>query len=192
METWILGGLGLVVVFWIYRIYVRVIKTRNAAKTALASVDVQLKMRRDLIGNVLTIAKKTMGQEVELIERVTALRQQTAADVDAGDPTAVAQRLSAENAMGAGMQRLFVQAEAYPEAQFVEAMTRAQATYEEVEGHIAAARRFYNMAVEDLRNVVEIFPSSLIASMLGVRALPFFEIEEAERAPIHASEILGN
>ncbi|MEO1087503.1 MAG: LemA family protein, partial [Acidobacteriota bacterium] len=93
---------------------------------------------------------------------------------------------------GAGMQRLFVQAEAYPEAQFVAAMTRAQATYEEVEGHIAAARRFYNTAVEDLRNVVEIWPSSLVARLLGVRALPFFEIDAAERDPIHASEILGS
>lgn len=192
VEIWIFGGVGVLLAFWFYRIYVRVIRTRNAAKTALASVDVQLKMRRDLIGNVLTIAKKTMSQEVGLIERVTNLRQQAAADAEAGDPTAVAQRLTTENALGAGMQRLFVQAEAYPEAQFVAAMERAQATYEEVEGHIAAARRFYNTTVEDLRNVVEIWPSSLVARLLGVGALPFFEIEESERAPVHASEILGD
>ncbi|MEO1085729.1 MAG: LemA family protein, partial [Acidobacteriota bacterium] len=101
VEPWILGGIGLVVVLVIYRIYVRVIKTRNAAKTALASVDVQLKLRRDLIGNVLTIAKQTMDREVDLIERVTGLRQRAAADADAGDPAAVAAHLAAENALGA-------------------------------------------------------------------------------------------
>ncbi|MEM1179209.1 MAG: LemA family protein [Acidobacteriota bacterium] len=188
METWIPMAAGVFIALLIYRLYVRVIKTRNATLTALASVDVQLKKRRDLIGNVLAIAKETMRQETALIERVTALRQQAAADPDVGDPTSVAEHLKAENALGSGMQRLFVQAEAYPEAQFVAAMTRAQATYEEVEGHIAAARRFYNQGVEDLRNVAEIFPSSVIARLLGVRALPYFEIADEERAPVDAAQ----
>ncbi|MEM6794857.1 MAG: LemA family protein [Acidobacteriota bacterium] len=192
METWIAIGVGALVLLALYRIYVRVIKTRNAALNALATVDVQLKKRRDLIGNVLTIAKQTMRQEVELIERVTALRQQAAVEPDSGDAGAVKQHLQAENALGQGMQRLFVQAEAYPEAQFVAAMTRAQGTYEEVEGHIAAARRFYNSAVEDLQNAVQIFPSSLVARMLGVEALPFFEIAEEERAPVDASEFFAS
>lgn len=189
--NWMIAGAGVVIVLVVYRLYVRVLKLRNAAKTALASVDVQLKLRRDLIGNVLTIARETMRQEVALIERVTALRQQAAADTDASDPAAVAERLTAENALGAGVQRLFVQAEAYPEAKFVAAMTRAQGTYEEVEGHIAAARRFYNSAVEDLRNAVEIWPSSLVARLLGVRALPFFEITDDDRAPIQAADVFG-
>ena len=192
MENWIWIAAGLLIVIVIYRLYVRVIKTRNAARTALASVDVQLKKRRDLIGNVLAIAKETMRQEMALIERVTALRQQAAVEADAGDPATVAEHLKAENALGQGMQRLFVQAEAYPEAQFVAAMTRAQGTYEEVEGHIAAARRFYNAAVEDLQNVVEIWPSSMIASLIGVKALPFFEIADEERAPIDAADYFGS
>ncbi|MEM9761162.1 MAG: LemA family protein [Pseudomonadota bacterium] len=191
MEHWIWIGAAALVLLVVYRLYVRLIKTRNAALTALASVDVQLKKRRDLIGNVLTIAKETMRQEVALIERVTALRQQAAVEPDPGDPTAVADHLKAENALGQGMQRLFVQAEAYPEAQFVSAMTRAQGTYEEVEGHIAAARRFYNATIEDLRNAVQIWPSSLIARLLGIQALPYFEIAEDERAPVDAADYFG-
>ncbi len=69
-------------------------------------------------------------------------------------------------------------------------MVRAQETYEEVEGHISAARRFYNSSVRDLKNAVEIMPSSMIANMLGIKAMPFFEIDEIEREPVNASDIL--
>lgn len=191
-ELWIAAGVLLAIIFLVYGLYVRVIKTRNAALNALSTVDVQLKKRRDLIGNVLAIAKETMRQEIGLIERVTALRKQAGVEADPGDPDAVSEHLKVENVLGENMHRLFALAEAYPEAQFVAAMTKAQATYEEVEGHIAAARRFYNSAVEQLRNVVQIWPSSAIASMLSVKALPFFEMEPAEREPIQAADVFAS
>ena len=67
-------------------------------------------------------------------------------------------------------------------------MVQAMKSYSDVEEHIAAARRFYNAAVRDLKNVVQIWPSSSFASTLGIKAdMPYFEVEnEAERAPINA------
>jgi len=70
-------------------------------------------------------------------------------------------------------------------------MKEAQETYEEVEGHILAARRFYNSAVEELQTAVEIWPSSMIAGFVGVKAMPFFEIDEAERKSVDASAFLS-
>ena len=55
---------------------------------------------------------------------------------------------------------------------------------------ISAARRFYNSAVTDLKNLVEIFPSSMIANMLGIKAMPYFEVDEAERKPVDAADYL--
>ena len=66
-------------------------------------------------------------------------------------------------------------------------MIQAMQTYSEQEEHIAAARRFYNSAVKELNNAVEIFPSSLVAVMVGVKAAPFFEASEQERQKIDAS-----
>ena len=44
--------------------------------------------------------------------------------------------------------------------------------------------------VNELKNLVEIFPSSLVASMLGItyENMPFFEISEAERKPINSAD----
>ena len=67
-------------------------------------------------------------------------------------------------------------------------MLQAMQTYNEQEEHIAAARRFYNSAVLDLNNAVEIFPSSMIAAMLNIKQMPFFEATEQERQAVDASQ----
>ena len=61
---------------------------------------------------------------------------------------------------------------------------------DEVEEHIAAARRFYNSAANELKNAVEIFPSSLVAGMCGISAVDFFRAEEQERKSVNAQDYL--
>ena len=63
-------------------------------------------------------------------------------------------------------------------------------TYNEVEEHIAAARRFYNSAANELKNAVEIFPSSFFARMLNIKAVDFFKAEEKERQAVNAADFL--
>ncbi len=189
--TLALIGLAALVLLVGYVLYAQALQKRNKARRAFSTIDVQLKKRRDLIPNVLSIAKETMTREIELLEKVTRLRQAAAEDADPSDPDAVRRHLSAERELGMGVRRLFAVAESYPEPRFVEAMKRAQATYEEVEGHIAASRRFYNASVEDLQNAVEIWPSSMIARMAGVKPMPFFEIDDEEREPIHAADVFA-
>ncbi len=70
-------------------------------------------------------------------------------------------------------------------------MIEAQRAYSEVEANLSAARRFYNAAVGDLRNVVEIFPGDLLKGIAGVTVLPpFFETADAVRAPVDALQHL--
>ena len=85
-----------------------------------------------------------------------------------------------------------VAVENYPQLKADQTMITAMQTYNEVEEHIAAARRFYNSAVNDLNNSAEIFPSSIIANMIGVRPYPFFEANEVARQEIHASDYFKN
>ncbi|MBP5699048.1 MAG: LemA family protein, partial [Alphaproteobacteria bacterium] len=60
---------------------------------------------------------------------------------------------------------------------------------EETEEHIATARTFYNAAVKEYKNAIQIFPSSLIASMIGLKdEYPFFEAEEAARERVDVND----
>ncbi|GAA6157434.1 LemA family protein [Pyruvatibacter sp. HU-CL02332] len=186
----ILLGLIAVVLIGGYVWYVTLIGRRNRALEALSSIDVQLRKRHDLIPNVLKIAQRFMEHEKELLTELTELRANAMSDYDKSDPAAVKNHIESEQRLQSGMMRFFATAEAYPELRSAETMVNAQETYSEVEGHISASRRFYNAAVTDLNNSVQIFPGSLIANMAGVHPMPFYEIEEAARAPVDASDFL--
>jgi LemA protein len=175
-----------------YGWYVSLITRRNRAREALSSIDVQLRKRHDLVPNVLKLARKFMSHEKELLDSLTALRSQAQASYRVDVPEDVAKHLAAEGALQTGLARLFAVAENYPELRSSETIITAQQTYSEVEGHIAASRRFYNSAVTRLNNAIQIFPGSLIAGWANVRAMPFFELEDAAmRQPVDADQYLN-
>ena len=179
------------VLFLVYIQYVGLIKKRNRGLEALSSIDVQLKMRSDLIPNILTIAKKYMEHERTLIEDVTALRVKADTPYDKTDPSAVGEHFSTVGQLASQMGKLQVSMEAYPTLKADQTMIEAQRSYNEVEARIAAARRGYNASVTELNNAVQIFPGSVIASMIKIKALPFFETDEMSRSPVDAASILN-
>ncbi len=186
LTNFIIIGLAIAFVVWFYSVYVNVVKTKNKVDEAMASIDVQLKKRYDLIPNVLFLANKFMDHERSLIEDITKLR--TEAVKLANGVSTVSDKININNEIQKKMGELFVSVENYPNLKSDNTMVQAMQTYAEVEEHIAAARRFYNAAVRDLKNVVQIWPSSTFAASMGITAdIPYFEAAgEVERAPINA------
>ena len=177
---------AVVIVVGLYCVYRSVIVAKNNVLEALSGIDVQLKKRHDLVPNILTIAKKFMEQLNELFEKVTELRTQ-AMKAPSGSKAKFAAEGMLDNLMG----QLLVSVENYPELKSDATMTQAMQTYNEVEEHIAAARRFYNSALTQVRNTVQIFPGSLFANLAAdVINYSYFEATEADRAPVDAASIL--
>ena len=155
--TLIMIVLGVLILLWAYSIYVSLIKKKNKAKEAFSSIDVQLKKRYDLIPNVLFIANKFMEHERGLLDDITRLRAQAAklpAELSNAEQT-----LNLDKEITTKMGQLMVNVENYPQLKSDQTMIQAMQTYNEQEEHIAAARRFYNSAVLELNNAVEIFPN---------------------------------
>ncbi len=170
----------------LYSTYVSLIQKKNKVKEAMGGIDVQLKKRYDLIPNILTIANKFMEHERGLITDITELRSKAAGLKS--DTDTISQKIKLDNEISTKMGQLMVNVENYPQLKSDQTMIQAMQTYSEVEEHIAAARRFYNSAVNELNNAVEIFPSSIIASALAIKTCPYFEAEEAARKAVNASE----
>lgn len=178
--------IAVVVLVIIYGIYYSLIQKKNKVKEAFSSIDVQLKKRYDLIPNVLFIANKFMEHERGLLEDITKLRAQ--ASKLPADLSNAEQKIKLDGAIAGKMGQLMVAVENYPQLKSDQTMLQAMQTYNEQEEHIAAARRFYNSAVLDLNNAVEIFPSSMVAAMLNIKQMPFFEATEQERQAVDASK----
>lgn len=184
----IISAVVLITIVALYNIYVSIIKKKNKVKEAMAGIDVQLNKRYSLIPNILTIANKFMEHERELLKGITELRSR-AAGIKSTDQT-ISEKIKLDNEISSRMSQLLVNVENYPQLKSDQTMIQAMQTYSEVEEHIAAARRFYNSAVNDLNNAVEIFPGSLVAGFIGVKSYPFFEVDESAKQEISASDYL--
>ncbi|PCI47775.1 MAG: LemA family protein [Alphaproteobacteria bacterium] len=183
----VMGGILAIGYFW----YVSLVGKRNGALEALSSIDVQLKKRHDLLPNILKIAKKFMDHEKEVLAKVTEMRSLAGKSYDRGNVDEVSGHLKAESGLQSAMMQFFAVAENYPDLKANQNMIRAQETFEEVEGHISAARRFYNSSVTSLNNAVQIFPGNIIANIANITAMPYFEMAEVEKKPVDASDYLS-
>ncbi len=170
----------------LYSLYVSVIRAKNAVFEALSGIDVQLRKRYDLIPNVLTIAKKFMEHEKDLFDRITELRTK-AMNAKSGSR----EKFETEAVLDAQLKSFIVNAENYPALKSDSAMVQAMAAYNEVEEHISAARRFYNSALTELKNKIEIFPGSLFASYAGEAGkYSYYKTDASSKAPVNAGSYL--
>lgn len=179
--------------FVLYQLYVQLVKARNMALAALSGIEVQMRKRYDLIPNILTIAKEYMNHEKSLMAEITAQRTEALNKSDSVIPEDVADLFSKDSKLSGMMGKLVVSMEAYPELRAVESMNEAMKAYQDVENDISASRRFYNSAVNELKNSVEIFPSSMVARVISIKALPFYEdpTPEAISSTVDAASILN-
>lgn len=182
----IIGIVILIILVLLYIVYATLIMKKNKVREALASIDVQLKKRYDLIPNILFLANKFMEHERGLLDDITKLRTEAVKTKSTFDN--VSDKIVLDNEIKSKMGQLMVSVENYPQLKSDQTMIQAMATYNEVEEHIAAARRFYNSAVLDLNNAVEILPSKWFAQKLGIKSeLPYFEITDVkERESVNA------
>lgn len=157
---------------------------KNQIERAFASVDVLLKKRCDLIPNLVAIAKQYMDFEQETLTRIAGLRSRALSGRLTPD-----QRVSVENQLSRDLNDFFVSAEAYPELRSNQQFVDLQATLNETEEQISAARRFYNSAVNEFNNAVEMFPSNIVASWMHLRTQSFFAIEEQERQVVDVHQL---
>ena len=170
-----------------YMLYARLIKTRNKVQESMADVDVQLKKRYDLIPNMLHMAAKFMEHEKSLMTELADLRTRAMQNTFAAAPK---EKMELENLLNQKLHEFKISVENYPDLKSNQTMMTAMQSMNEVEEHIAAARRFYNSNVNELKNQIEIFPSSVVARILNItyENLPFFEAAEAERQSINSKD----
>jgi LemA protein len=85
------------------------------------------------------------------------------------------------------LRQLFALSESYPDLKANQNFQQLQAQLTDIENKLAAARRFFNNAVQEFNTGIQNFPAVLIAGMLGFHPQTFFDLGEnraaAEVAP---------
>ena len=180
----VLGGVALLLGFWLIGAYNGLVTLRNRFKNAFAQIDVQLKRRYDLIPNLVETAKGYLKHERETLEAVIQARNiaATAAKAAAANPADAAAMkglLGAESGLAGALSRLMVVSEAYPDLKANQNMMQLTEELTSTENKISFARQAYNDAVTGYNTTRERFPTNLIAGIFNFAEAALFQIENA-------------
>jgi Uncharacterized conserved protein len=183
MITWIvLGVIILGLLFIVAGGYNRLVALSQRADQSFADIDVQLKQRQDLIPNLVETVKGYAAHEAGTLDAVTQAR------AAAAGATGVQGRVEAENVLTSALGRLFAVAEAYPGLKANSNFQQLQAELSDIENKLAAARRFFNNAVQEFNAARRQFPTVLFAGLVGFGAdRAFFDVGAGERETLNAA-----
>ena len=170
---WILLAVVALVAIWLIFTYNGLVTLKNRVDEAWSDIDVQLKRRYDLIPNLVATVKGYASHEAGTFEKVTAARTAAMAATGPHD------KAVAENMLTGALKSVFALSEAYPELKANENFMKLQDELSDTENKVQASRRFYNGNVRDFNTKLQVFPTNLIAGMLGFVKREFFEIGNA-------------
>ncbi|MFZ0421424.1 MAG: LemA family protein [Xanthobacteraceae bacterium] len=176
-STLIVLAVIVVGVIWVIAVYNGLVSMRQRVNQAFADIDVQLRQRHDLIPNLVETVKGYAAHERGTLEEVVKARN---AAVSAQGP---AQQAAAENALTGVLRQVFALSEAYPDLKANANFQQLQAELTDLENKIAAARRFFNNAVQEYNTGIQRFPAALFAATFGFAPKDFFDLG-AERASV--------
>lgn len=184
MEIFLAFLLFLVLVGGIVMVYFnKIVKLKVRVSEAWSDINVQLKRRHDLIGNLVETVKGYASHEKETLEKVIQARN---AAKQAEQNGGLAEIQSAERNLSAALGGLNINAlsEAYPDLKANTSFNNLMAELSDTENKIAASRRFYNTTVLSLNTMIQQFPGMLFAGLAGATIQKFFELDEDEKAQV--------
>ncbi|GAB6074417.1 LemA family protein [Nautilia lithotrophica] len=181
-ENWMYWGGGFVLLIFIVMMYNSLIARKNMVENMYGAVDALLKKRVDMIPNLIASVKEYMQHERDLLTKITEIRSQILHTTDENEKIELESRLSGY------LRDLMVNVENYPQLRASENFMQLQNAIKDVEDQISAARRAYNQAVTDYNNAIEMFPTNILASMMGYTRKKVFEIPENERENINVAD----
>jgi LemA protein len=169
------GGIVVILIIWMISINNRLVALKNNRESAFSDIDVQLKQRYDLIPQLLGAVKGYMDHESNVLIRVTEARNQA---MRAGS---ISEKIAAEANLGAALNGLNVQIEAYPDLKANSNFMQLQGEISDIENKLAAVRRFFNSATKEYNNGIEQFPSNIIAGFKNYKTEPMFDLGVDQR-----------
>jgi hypothetical protein len=168
-------GFGAVLALgWVWMVFNSLVDLRQRVRQGWAQVDVQLKRRLDLIGNLVATATAQRDHESALQHCVAILRtQQTATPPGVPGPDYAACRK--------GVAALV---EAYPDITAQPVFLELQKSLADTEHRVALARGYFNEIASHYNARLEQIPDRFVAALGGMKAETLMAANDFEREPV--------
>ena len=163
---WIIPvAIVIILAVWLVATYNSLVSKRLKVKNQWSQVDVQLKMRADLVPNLVNTVSGYAKHEQKTLDQAISARN----------------RYVAANALSGVLNRLFALAESYPDLKANTNFLNLQEQLGQIENKIANYRQFYNDCVMMYNETIMRVPSNIVASLFHFQPETFFQIEEEDR-----------
>ena len=172
------AGAALFLVLWGVLTYNALVRSRNRVDQSWSGVDVQLKRRRDLVPNLVTVVQASAAHERQTLQDLTEAR----ADAVAADGRVW--REKCERRLTGALLAVNVAAEHYPNLHTSAAYLELQRRLTEVETDIVGARRIFNSNVQRFNDLVQTFPASFVAGFGSFTPRQYFDVETSSERSV--------
>lgn len=162
------------VVLWFIFTQRKLVAMDENINNAMSQIGVQLSSRWDALTALLDLTKgyaeheyKTLSDTIRMRSTITA--KSTAAEVN-----------DQENILTEAMGRIMAVAESYPDLKANENYIKTMDNVNDYEKMVRQSRLIYNDSVTKLNRAIRMFPTSLVAGMLGVTSRDYLEASESK------------
>jgi len=166
-----------ILIFSIIRRYNKMIKLQNKVKSSESGIDVYLRQRFDLIPNLVECVKGYAKHEKELLENI--VEQRTAYSYN--------KNLKKASELNNNLNKIIAVAENYPELKASDQFLELQNNLVKMESQLQAARRIYNINVQQYNSAIQTIPNNIVAGMFGFKEKEYFQIEEYKKENVNIS-----
>ena len=176
MATWYIIAATVISLILFYSIFIfnDLTRKRNIVRDQFSQIDVQLKRRFDLIPNLTNMVKGYGVYESTTLKKIVEARNQFMSTDIISKEIAIADRSKGLFPM------LFALIEEYPDLKANENYLQLQKDLKDTENMIAIERQFYNDTVLSYNEMLEMFPSNIIATIFRFKPFKFFETNDKE------------
>lgn len=174
---WVILGLVVVGVLYYISLNNTIVSRKTERENAWADIDVQLRLRFDLVENLVNTVKGYAKHEKDTLKQVIEARNMYAS----ASSNDVKSKAEADNMLSGTLKTLFAVAESYPELKADKSFLQLQSELSDIENKIASARRYFNAATKEYNTLIQQFPANILFHKVPEE---YFEgSEEEKKAP---------
>ncbi|MBA61091.1 MAG: hypothetical protein CMJ76_01885 [Planctomycetaceae bacterium] len=172
------GLFGVLITFLMYFVYVfnGLVSTKVRLARAWSLIDIQLKRRYDLIGNLVEICKSFLKHEKETQQLVANARSGKIKQGEAPNDQQVTSTGNVTATQNKVINQLFALRESYPELKADGQLMQLHGHIVECEERLSIARTFYNEGAGNYNERIRRVPEVLFARMMGYEIASYYEV----------------
>lgn len=166
----------LIINFFIFGKYNKLIELQNSVKKAQASIEIYLNKRFELIPNLVECVKGYSKHEGDTLENIVSLRKNYNEEKSID--------IKKASQMNNELTKYLAIVEDYPDLKADSQYMNLQKELKNIEDELEGARHRYNDVVTKYNIVIESVPSNIVATIFGFKKAQLFQAESNEKENI--------